>query len=154
MRAILRRKPAFWLFGVLLTVGCSDYKADLSEERLKSMAGGELKKVVPVSGQVLVDGTPTAGVNLYLHKAEGGPAIRETRTEDEGKFCWTTHLPCDGLEPGDYLLAFKHIPKPKKNDKGVDLFKGKYANPARNGIKLTVEDGVAQDDVTFDLKTK
>lgn len=151
---MFRQCPAIWFLGLLLTSGCGSGKQDMSPERLAQMAGGKMKAVVPVSGTVLVDGTPTAGVNLYLHKAEGGPSLTDCRTDKEGKYCWSTHLPCDGLEPGSYALSFAHIPKLKRNDTGVDLFKGKFRNPQKNGFKLTVEAGKPQTDVKYELKTK
>ena len=139
----------------LVTSGCSDAKEDLSEERLKAMAGGELKEVVPVKGIVTVDGSPAEGVNLYLYReGEFGSVLRECRTDLEGKYCWSTNLNCDGLEPGNYLVAFTYIPKPKRNDSGVDLFKKKYQNPKKNDFKLTVALGAPQEAVNYDLKSK
>jgi hypothetical protein len=135
--------------------GCSDAKEDASKERLKSMAGGVLKEVVPVKGIVNVDDLPTEGVNLYLYR-EGDLSswISECRTDVLGSYCWSTNLSCDGLEPGDYRVTFTHIPKPKKNDTGVDLFQGKYQDPQRSEFKLTVVKGAPQEAVNYDLKSK
>lgn len=151
----LRRIAAACLVGLVSLSGCGTGKTDVSKERLKAMAGGELKDVVPVKGVVSVDGSPAAGVNLYLYREDNPAAsIAECRTDQDGKYCWSTHLPCDGVEPGSYLLGFTYIPKPKKNDTGVDLFKGKYKNPQKNKIELKVEKGAAQEDVNYDLVTK
>jgi hypothetical protein len=151
---MLRRSCVLILFPALLAAGCGSPKADTSEERLKSMAGGQLKEVVPVSGIVYVDGTPTAGVNLYLYKAEGGPSVLNCRSGEGGKYCWTSHLECDGLEVGSYRLGFAYIPKPKKNDKGVDSFKGKYKDPLKNEFQLKVEKGAPQTAVEYKLVSK
>lgn len=136
--------------------GCSDgTKDDASEERLKAMAGGTLKEVVPVKGVVNVDGVPTEGVNLYLYRdGEFYSPIKDCRTDKEGKYCWSTNLACDGIEPGKYKLAFTYIPKPKKNDTGVDLFKKKYQNPVKNKFELTVVQGTPQEAANYDLKLK
>lgn len=136
--------------------GCSDStKDDASAERLKAMAGGELKEVVPVKGVVNVDGVPTQGVNLFLYRdGEFNSPIKDCRTDNEGKYCWSTNLSCDGVEPGKYLLAFTYIPKPKKNDEGVDMFKGKYQNPKKNQFELTVVLGTPQEAANYDLKLK
>jgi 5-hydroxyisourate hydrolase-like protein (transthyretin family) len=136
--------------------GCSDStKDDASEERLKAMAGGELKEVVPVKGVVNVDGVPTEGVNLYLFRdGQFNSPIKDCRTDKEGKYCWSTNLACDGIEPGKYFLAFTYIPKPKKNDEGVDLFKRKYQNPVKNKFELTVVLGTPQEAMNYDLKSK
>ena len=142
------------LLGLVTLSGCSEGKEDASEERLKSMAGGVLKEVVPVKGVVNVDDLPTQGVNLYLYR-EGDLStwIKECRTDAGGRYCWSTNLSCDGLELGKYLVAFTYIPKPKKNDEGVDLFEGKYQNPQANEFPLTVEKGTPQEAVNYDLKS-
>ena len=150
---MLRRCPLFVLLSVFLAAGCSTGKDDVSKERLKAMAGGALKEVVPVSGTVLVDGEPTAGVALYLYPEQGGELIRECQTDEEGKYCWTTHTPCDGLEPGSYRLAFRHLTKrEKKPGSGGDAFDGKYANPMKGDFKLTVEADTPIVDMDYELK--
>ena len=100
---------ALALVGPLLT-GCNK-AGDVSEERLAKMAGGKLKDVVPVGGKILVDGTPKEGVNVYLYKPNGKKPHSECRTDADGEFCFTTSTDCDGLEPGEYRLTFKFIPK-------------------------------------------
>lgn len=148
----LRQSVVICLLAVTLFPGCGNKKDDTSAERLKSMAGGTLKAVVPVSGTILVDGAPTAGVNLYLYKEEGGAPLKECRTDEDGKYCWSTHLQCDGLEPGTYRLGFAHIPILRKNGTGDDLFKGKHNNPTKSEFKLVVEEGNPQEDVEYELK--
>jgi hypothetical protein len=121
------------------------------------MAGGTLKDVVPVSGKVLVDGEPKGGVNLYLYASTGGTAIAECRTNPDGTYCWSTHLPCDGIEAGSYRLAFKYVPKQRRNDRDEDagdLFQGRYSDPMRVEYLLTVEEDSPQKDVDYELTTK
>jgi hypothetical protein len=121
------------------------------------MAGGTLKDVVPVSGKVLVDGEPKEGVNLYLYAGTGGSAIAECRTKSDGTYCWSTYTPCDGLEAGSYRLAFKYVPKQRRNDRdeeAMDLFQGRYSDPTKVEYLLTVEEDAPQTGVDYDLKTK
>ena len=151
----LHQVVAVCLLGLTSLAGCADQKADVSKERLKSMSGGQLKDVVPIKGVVKVDGNPAAGVNLFLyHEADTTKLAHECRTDQDGKYCWTSYTACDGVEAGKYLLGFTYIPKPKKNDTGVDLFKGKYRNPKKNKIELTVETGAPQAEANYDLVTK
>ena len=127
----------------------------MSEERLTKMAGGKLKDVVPVSGKVLVDGAPQAGVNLFLYPSTGKmKVITECRTDSDGTYCWTTHTECDGLPPGQYRLAFQYMPKRSRNDKGNDLLGGRYSDPMKVDYPLTVEEGSPQEDVNYELTTK
>jgi hypothetical protein len=151
----LRRIGSACLLGLFAVSGCGDVKTDVSKERLKSMAGGQLKDVVAIKGVVSVDGSPAAGINLFLYRlSDTAHPVMECRTDQDGKYCWTTYTSCDGLEPGVYLLGFTHIPKPKRNDTGVDLFKGKYKDPKKNKIELKVEAGVPQEAANYDLVTK
>ena len=151
----MRRIVSVCLLGLVTFSGCSDVKDDASEERLKSMAGGVLKEVVPVKGLVNVDELPAQGVNLYLYReGDFSSWIKECRTDAGGRYCWSTNLSCDGLEPGNYLVAFTYIPKPKKNDTGVDEFEGKYQDPQKSEFKLTVVKGTPQEAVNYDLTSK
>jgi len=141
------------LAALVLLAGCSDKsKDDVSKERLEQMSGEALKELVPVSGVVKVDGAPQAGVNLYLYDEAGTREITSARTDAEGKYCWSTYQACDGLPAGSYLLAFDYIPKPRKNDTGVDLFRGKYRNPRTGKYKLTVVAGTPQTDVNYEFE--
>ncbi len=138
---------------LLFHAGCSNER-DVSKEQLEAMAGGELKETVPVNGTVSINGTPTAKVIIYAYKKTGGlKSVAETRTDPEGKYCWTTYSPCDGLPPGEYQLAFAHVPKEGKGRKqGEDLLKGKYRDPRKSEFTLVVKSGEPQTDVNYDLK--
>ncbi len=147
------RRSRASVFFLLLFIGCARAD-DVSEERLAMMAGGKLKDVVPVSGRVLVDGVPQGGVRIFLYAPTGGKAIAECRTDADGTYCWTTHTECDGVEPGEYRLGFSYVPKPKRNDKGTDLFEGRYSDPMKVEYRLTVAAESPQSDVDYELTTK
>ena len=152
--AFFRNTTAACLF-LMVLAGCGSNKADMSPERLKKLAGSDaLEAVVPVSGTVMIDGEPEAGVNLYLYGSPPTTPLKECRTDVEGQFCWTTYTSCDGLAPGTYTIGFEYIPKMKKNGTGIDLFKGKYKNPAKNDFKLVVEEDSPQTDLSYELKLK
>ena len=146
-----------WVFTFLLISGCGS-DVDRSKENLESMVGGALKDVFPVSGKVMVDGEPKDGVNLYLFKPDGTALPNNARTKPDGTYCWSTYEVCDGLEPGSYVVCFRHIPKQKNNDRGdsdeADLLGGKFSDPKTSEFKLTVAAGAPQENVNYDLKTK
>lgn len=152
--AFLRCTTATCLVLVLVS-GCGSDKADMSPERLRKLAGTDsLETVVPISGNVVIDGESAVGVNVYLYAEVPSTPLKESRTDDEGHFCFTTYVACDGVKPGNYKLGFEYVPKMKKNGTGPDLFKGKYKNPAKNDFKLTVEEGSPQTDLNYELKLK
>ena len=148
------RRSGVYVLAAFLIAGCGSSADDMSEGRLAQMAGGTLKGVVPVSGKVLVDGVPKDGVNIFLYASTGGKVITECRTDSDGAYCWTTHTECDGLEPGTYRLGFQYSPKQRRNDRGTDLFGGRYSDPMKVEYLLTVEEGSPQEGVNYELTTK
>ena len=138
---------------IVLIGGCgganSPSKADL-EKRI----GKPLTEVAAVSGIVNLDGTPTDGVNISLYGPTSGTSIKNARTDRGGKFCFTTYLECDGLEPGEYKLTFMHVPKEKERGPVEDLLNGKYSDPKKTEFTLTVEKGKPQKNLKYDLTSK
>lgn len=146
------------VFALSLVVGCGNDKGDVSAERLKKMAGGELKKVVPVSGKVTVDGQAKEGVNIAVYPDPlTGVVANEARTQADGTYCLNTYSECDGIAPGKYKVTFKLVPKQGRNDNvsaADDQLKGKFTDPSRSTFKLEVKEGSPISDANFDLKTK
>lgn len=150
----------YLLFGLIMTaaLGCGDTdKGEVTAEQLAEMAGGSLKEVVPVSGKVLVDGTPTANVNLYLYSADGVNRLRQCRTGADGSYSWSTYVNGDGLEPGEYRITFRHILEERENDNSEatdDLFKSRYSKPKDSKFSLKVEAKTPQKDLNYELTMK
>ena len=83
--------------------------------------------------------------------------IAESRTNPDGTYCWSTYLPCDGIQAGSYRLAFKYVPKQKRNEREedmIDLFQGRYSDPMKVEYLLTVEEDSPQTGVDYELSTK
>jgi len=148
------RRTSFCIFTVLLIVGCGSSSSDASKARIKAMAGGELKNVVPVSGKVLVDGQSVSGVLLQLWSSNSSEKPRKNLIAGaDGKYCWSTYNVCDGLEPGAYKLTFKHLKDPEK-EKERGFVPGRYGDASNSKYELTVEAGNPQVNVDYDLNTK
>ena len=114
-----------------------------------------MKETVPVSGKVTVDGDPAGKVVIFAYtKASGVKPEVECFTKADGTYCWSSRRECDGLAPGDYMIAFERRESNKGRPGEGDLFKGKYANAMQNKMTLTVESGKPQVDVNYDLVTK
>ncbi|MEZ6144744.1 MAG: hypothetical protein R3B91_04775 [Planctomycetaceae bacterium] len=103
------------IFAVLAAlVGCGG-GTEVSDSELVDMAGGELSETVPVSGTITIDGTPTKNVVIYAYNSTSGmEAFAETKSQEDGTYCWSTYKACDGIAPGEYKLAFAYIPKDGK----------------------------------------
>jgi hypothetical protein len=151
-----RSTAVLFLSATLLIAGCGSSEGDLDKEKLEQMTGGPLQETVPVKGTVLVDGTPTAGVNIFAYKAgDLKEAAYRVRTGADGTYCWTTYQACDGLPAGEYKLAFTNVPEEGKGKKeGVDVFEGKYRDPSKSQFTLTVASGAPQTDVKYELTYK
>ncbi len=150
----LRKDILLILSAMLLLAGCGD--KELSKEELAAQAGVEvedLNKLVPVSGTVNVNGAPTGNVYIYAYtEASGVKPVAEAKTKADGTYCWTNYQACDGMLPGEYRLAFKHIVEEGKGkEEGPDLFEGKYRNPNKNDFTLSVTSGSPQVDVNYEL---
>ncbi len=102
----------------------------------------DAKPVVPVSGVVLVDGKPLAGVRIKFHDAAQNPqnaTLSSATTDDEGHFKAWTYRPDDGVPPGEYTVTFDDQSQTKPHMRsGPDRFKGKYSDPNKSTIKFTV----------------
>ena len=118
------------------------------------MSGGTLKKVVPIKGKILIDGSPEKNVYAYWHRPDSSKPNGQSVTNDKGEYCFTSYTTCDGLEPGQYKLTFQWIKKAELQRKGTDLLKGRYSNLAKTEYSVTVVEGQPQTSLNFELTTK
>ena len=141
------------LLSAVLLAGCNEER-NVGKDDLASMAGGELKETVPVSGTVNVDGLPAKDVFIYAYaKGDLTKPVATIQTKPDGTYCWTTYAICDGLPPGEYTLAFAYIPDEGKGKKeGEDLLGGKYRNPSKSEFTLQVSGGAPQTNVNYELE--
>jgi len=112
---------------------------------LAAVGCGEDKKVAvhPVKGQVLYDGKPAVGVQVFLSPTSA-PAIPKIpsnphgKTDANGEFTLTTFADGDGAAEGGYQVIFHWPPEVKADEEGgdVDRLLGWY-----NGVnsKLSVQ---------------
>lgn len=139
-------RVALCAVGILLAaiLGCS-----------RPQRGGPRIPTTGVVGQVLVDGAPLARVQVTSHPLPGG-AIHyslSTQTDEEGRFRFGTYEAGDGLPAGTYKLTFEQVTLDGlKGPK--DLFRGRYRNPARAPVEVTVTDGEPVDVGLVELTTE
>ena len=136
----------------LLVSGCGS-GTEINDGDLDKMAGGKRQETVAVSGKVTISGAPGSGVTISAYPKVGVKPVGETRTAEDGTYCWTTYASCDGLPAGEYRLTFVHAPEEGKGKKqGKDLLEGRYKDPTKSEFSLVVVAGTPQIDVNYDLK--
>lgn len=116
----------------LMIVGC---EARSPKDRADEL-GVKFDQLVPVRGQVLIDGKGVPGVWVRLAK-KGDQSLRRrapaATTDDEGKFVFSTNLSGDGIAPGDYVISLEWL-----NQTGVSSWSRKdrllnnYNHPQAN----------------------
>jgi hypothetical protein len=96
-------------------------------------------KVVPVSGQVLMNGKPVTGRTGFVRvePAGGRPAIGEINTAD-GTFTLTTFEQGDGCMPGTHPAAV--IVNTTVGGKLISLIPEKYGDAKTSGLQVTVDE--------------
>lgn len=106
------------------------------------------KELVPVSGEVVVDGEPGWGVRVTLVPKGGTDASNPTLSQGEagkdGKFTIGTYAPDDGAPPGEYVLTFERFDRSVIRIGGgrpPDLFQKRLADPKSSEHPVTIPDG-------------
>ena len=138
MRDIVARacRPLILIGIVVLCVsgaGCSSERKPANE-----------LTVVPVSGVVLVDGQPLAGVRIKMFSQTQD---REKRafprgvTDEEGRFHAWTYRVNDGVPPGDYVMTYvDHSQADPRQRENTDGFQGRYSDRKSKERLITVPD--------------
>ena len=98
--------------------------------------------VYPVRGELLVGGKPAVGAVVSLHPVGNAApdAVKPQATvEADGTFRPNSYELRDGAPAGDYALTV-YWPG-GKGPVGPDRLKGRYGNPARPVMRVTVKAG-------------
>ena len=101
-------------------------------------------RTAPVSGTVLFKGKPAEGVKVTLHPKFNMMFTPNGVTGKDGRFILSTAAPVDGAPPGEYSVTFELLRAgADKNglDTELDVWKGKYADPAKSSWKVTIKGG-------------
>lgn len=123
--------------------------------------GPPRKETTKLTGQVLVDGKPPdSPLKVTCHNLAGmdknQPTISTTLTDQEGKFSMSTYESGDGVPPGDYVLTFfwGKMDLIGGGYGGKDKLKGKYSDPEKSPIEVSIQPGEPVDLGKIKLTTK
>ena len=100
--------------------------------------------VFPVSGKVMYQGKPAAGVTVILHPLGGGnPTTPSATSGADGSFKLATYGPGDGAPEGDYVVtaAWRETADSGSDAPEIDRFRGRYIDPARSKLKVHIQSG-------------
>jgi len=117
------------------------------------------KETYPVTGEVYVDGQPAATLTVTLHNVNGmdqeNPTVSSAMTKEDGTFAVSTFEDADGVPAGEYVATFQwgKLNAISATFEG-DQLKGRYMDPKKSEIKVTVTEGEAAEMGRIDLKTK
>ncbi|HET6572494.1 MAG TPA: hypothetical protein VFG68_02750 [Fimbriiglobus sp.] len=109
---------------------------------LAASCGDSGPTLYPVNGKVLVNGQPAEGAMVVLHPADPKAPKPSGTAGPDGSFTLFTHPHGDGSPAGDYAVIVTWYPP---DSRGVEnpksLLPARYADPARSGLKATVQTG-------------
>lgn len=119
------------------------------------------KPTFPVIGKVVVDGAaPGSEIQIGCHPTgpmdTDHPTFSQSATDADGNFSISTYISGDGVPAGEYTLTFswQEFNVISRNYSGPDKLNGRYSDPAKSEIKITVAEGKQLDLKTIELTTK
>lgn len=115
--------------------------------------------LVPVQGEVTLDGQPLAGAKVMFMPQAGGRPLEGT-TDTAGKFRLTTNQPNDGAAAGEYVVTvtartIKYEAQAGTEhgfvEKAIWQAPERYSQPSQSGLKATVS--AAKPQVKLELQS-
>ena len=101
--------------------------------------------VEPTSGKLTINGSPAVGAIVGLHPVSGDFDERGTRpagqVKQDGTFEFSTYGTGDGVPVGEYIVTINWPQNPAGPDPGEDRLQGKYLQPAKSPLRITVKEG-------------
>jgi hypothetical protein len=103
-----------------------------------------------VTGVVVVDGQPTAGLMVMCHDVKGLDTEHPTKssafTDENGRFEISTYEKADGVPEGEYMLTFAWCDfNAFSMGFGPDKLNERYTDPETSEYRVTVEAGKPND---------
>jgi hypothetical protein len=117
------------------------------------------KETFAVTGEVYVDGQPAADLAVTLHPVNGMdaevPTVSATFTRADGTFSLSTFEKDDGVPAGEYVATFAWGEmNPLSMTFDDSKLKGKYSDPKKSTVNVTVTKGQPTEMGRIDLTTQ
>jgi hypothetical protein len=98
--------------------------------------------VLPVSGQVLLNGQPLPDAVVVFHPlqpfSDKSADFPRAVTDAKGLFRLSTYSANDGAPLGEYLVSIDAAPPAESILKPPDPLAGRYRDPRASGLKATI----------------
>ena len=111
--------------------------------------------VVPVSGVVLINGSPVLELTIRLVQADAETisiSDPKTLTDAQGRFTFTTYLDGDGVPPGKYRMLVEHLERHGSSGWGsTDKLGNRYNYITDPATTIEVKEGAPAEGLKFDL---
>jgi hypothetical protein len=116
------------------------------------------KACYPVRGCILVDGKPAPDAIVMFHPAFDDPdrVMPIGQAGADGNFALSSYVQGDGAPVGEYIVTVEWRERSgllKNNFEGPDRLKGRYYDPKKSTIRITV-DKKPQELPPFELTSK
>lgn len=128
----------------ILLAGCGQRSLTVQEKL--DLLVPDRAETVPVTGELLVDGSPEKDVWVYLiPKGESlpkdEPPAHKALTKEDGTFAISTYLAGDGAPEGEYVLCaeWKRFKAVGSEWIGPDKLGSKYMDPSSSEFEVLVE---------------
>jgi hypothetical protein len=104
------------------------------------------KKLVPISGRVMIDGEPLTEGTITVWVKDYRPAIG--RIESDGRYTLLTHKPGDGCRPGTHPITITS--QVSYGEDSIEyLIPAIYGSPETSKLTITVDE--PRDNVDYNL---
>ena len=111
--------------------------------------GGPRMKIVPVHGELFINGQPAKDAFVWLHPVKPHDNPDSTRgisssgqVDAEGKFKISTYEAGDGAPVADYKIVITwNYPLGLSSWDGPDRLNGAFADPEKTGLTISVTEG-------------
>ena len=121
---------------------------------------GDRKPTFPVTGTLVVDGSPAEDVQVTCYPVGGidkeNPTTSQSNTGKDGTFKISTYAANDGVPEGDYVLTFfwGQTNVFSKEYVGPDKLNNRYRDPKNAKVSFTVKKGTPSKLGTVELTTQ
>jgi hypothetical protein len=105
----------------------------------------ERVQTYPTKGQLFINNKAPKGAIVGLHPVSSDFDMRKSRPAapvlEDGSFAFSTYDVKDGAPTGEYIVTIFWYQHPDSPEQGEDRLMGKYSDPKKSSIRVTIKEG-------------